>query len=252
MTRPLAHAGPMMTAGPADGWLPPAGSVLAVTDQPGQESADLGGVLYAFRQAGARLSLLCLTRGEASPLNASQYARLESVRPWELQLAASVLGVASVTVAGFPDGALHRQPRAELTTRIRHAIRRSSADLVLVNAPEAGGSGAAAAAAYAAAAAACAAARQAGVPVVARTVAVSLRTWAIDLGSAAGTARAIQKSAVAAHRSQSQALPGLIRRLDVAGRHELLRWLVRPRQASPADRALLDGSQPWPAPAGRT
>jgi N-acetylglucosamine malate deacetylase 2 len=246
----LATAG--MTAVPAEGWLPPAGSVLIVTDRPGQESTDLGGVLYAFRQAGARLSLLCLTRGEASPLNSTQSAQLESVRPWELQLAASVLGISSVTVASFPDGELHLRPREELSTRIRHAIRRSSADLVLVTAPEAGGSGAAAAAAYAAAAAACAAARQAGVPVVARTARGSPRTWAIDLGSAAHTARAIQRSAAAAHRSQSEALPGLIRRLDMAGPRELLRWLVRPRLASPADRALLDGSQPWPAATAAT
>jgi N-acetylglucosamine malate deacetylase 2 len=252
MTSAPALASPSMTAMPTDGWLPPASSVLIVTDRPGQESTDLGGVLYAFRQAGARLSLLCLTRGEASPLNSTQTARLESVRPWELQLAASVLGISSVTVASFPDGALHLQPRAELTTRVRHAIRRSGADLVLVAAPEAGGSGVAAAAGYAAAAAACTAARQAGVPVVSRTARGSPRTWAIDLGSAADTARAIQKSAAAAHRSQSQALPGLIRRLDRAGSRELLRWLVPPRLAGPAGRALLDGSQPWPAAAAAT
>lgn len=89
-------------------------------------------------------------------------------------------------------------------------------------------------------------------PVVARTADVSPRTWAIDLGSAADTARAIQKSAAAAHRSQSQALPGLIRRLDVAGRRELLRWLVRPRQVSPAGRALLDGSRRRPTAAAAT
>jgi LmbE family N-acetylglucosaminyl deacetylase len=240
----------MMTPVPVDGWLPPARSVLAVTDHPGLESTHLGGVLYAFRRRGARLSLLCLTRGEASPLNATHTARLELVRPGEVELAASVLGISSVTVAGFPDGVLDMQPRAELTTRIQHAIRRASANLVLVVAPEAAGSGAAAADAYAAAAAACEAARQAGVPVVARTVGVSSRSWAIDLGSAAHTARAIQKSAVAAHRSQSQDLPALIRRVDRAGSRELLRWLVRPRSASAADRALLDGSQPWPA-AGR-
>jgi LmbE family N-acetylglucosaminyl deacetylase len=38
--------------------------VLVVTARPFQESADLGGLLYAFRRSGASLSLLCLTRGE--------------------------------------------------------------------------------------------------------------------------------------------------------------------------------------------
>ncbi|MGH3295033.1 MAG: hypothetical protein ACRDP7_24865, partial [Trebonia sp.] len=47
------------------GLLPSAVRVLAVTARPGQESADLGGLLYAFRRTGASLSLLCLTRGKA-------------------------------------------------------------------------------------------------------------------------------------------------------------------------------------------
>jgi LmbE family N-acetylglucosaminyl deacetylase len=47
--------------------LPPAGNVLVVTARPGQESSDLGGLLYAFRCTGASLALLCLTRGEATP-----------------------------------------------------------------------------------------------------------------------------------------------------------------------------------------
>src|SRR5258708_22339991 len=47
--------------------LPMAGRVLAVTASPGQESTELGGVLHAFRRAGAHLALLCMTRGEASP-----------------------------------------------------------------------------------------------------------------------------------------------------------------------------------------
>ena len=64
-----------------------------VTARPGQESADLGGLLYAFRRAGTDLALLCLTRGEASPLNSTWAARLEAIRPWELQLAAKVLGI---------------------------------------------------------------------------------------------------------------------------------------------------------------
>ena len=46
--------------------LPGAGRVLAVTARPGQESADLGGLLFAFRRAGASLSLLCLTPSASS------------------------------------------------------------------------------------------------------------------------------------------------------------------------------------------
>jgi LmbE family N-acetylglucosaminyl deacetylase len=218
-----AAASVMMPVAPAGGLLPPAGSVLAVTARPGQESAHLGGPLYAFRCAGASLALLCLTRGEAPPLNSTLCGRLEAIRPWELQLAASVLGIAQIAVASFPDGALPHYPAEELTERVRHAIRQYSADLLLVIDPETGDPDDAAVAA-----AACNAASRAGVPVVARTDPGGPGAWMIDLGTGAATARAIQKAATAAHQSQSEALPGLIRRLDLLDGQEPLRWLIPP------------------------
>ena len=121
------------------GALPPAGTVLAVTARPGQESAELGGLLLAFRQRGASLSLLCLTRGEAAAPS-SGTARLEAVRPWEVQLAASILGVREVGVANYRDGRLHRYRTADLTERIGRAIHQYEPDLLLVIAPEAGDS----------------------------------------------------------------------------------------------------------------
>lgn len=219
---PIAHAGRE---------LPRAGSVLVVTARPGQESSELGGLLYAFRRTGASLALLCLTRGEASPLNSTWCARLEAIRPWELQLAANVLGISEVTVASYPDGRLRSHPVADLTQLVRRAIRRYSADLLLVIAPEAGDPDD-----TAAALAACAAARQAEVPVVARAEPGARGAWMIDLGAHAATARAIQKSAAAAHQSQSQALPELIRRLDLRDDREALRWLVPPLPAPGHDK----------------
>jgi LmbE family N-acetylglucosaminyl deacetylase len=225
-------------AEPADlpaGWLPRAGSVLVVLARPGQESAELGGLLYAFRRAGADLALLCLTRGEASAVNFTGSARLEAVRPWELQLAASVLGISHVTVASYPDGDLGRQPEAELRDRIGRAIREHAADLLLVIDPAAGDADDDGSAMddAAVAAAACTAARRAGVPVLARTGPPGRvpGAWVIDLGPDAGTARIIQKAAVAAHESQSPALPELIRRLDRLDGREHLRWLVTPAWA---------------------
>ena len=76
----------------------------------------LCGLRFAARP---HLALLCLSRGEASPLNSTGYARLEAIRPWELQLAASVLGISQVTVASFADGRLSRQPGTELGERLR-------------------------------------------------------------------------------------------------------------------------------------
>jgi len=207
-----------------------------VLARPGQES-DLGGLLFAFRRAGTDLALLSLTRGEASPLNSTWSARLEAVRPWELQLAAGVLGISQVTVASYPDGDLGRQPEAELRDRIGRAIREHAADLLLIIDPAAGDADDEGSAVddVAVAAAACAAAQRAGVPVLARTGPPGCvpGAWVIDLGPDAGTARAIQKAAAAAHESQSAALPQLIQRLDLLDGREQLRWLITPAWARP-------------------
>jgi len=240
MTSSSAAVSLMAPAAPACAPLPRAGSILVVTARPGQESADLGGLLYAFRRTGASLALLCLTRGEASPLN-STCARLEAIRPWEVQLAASVLGISRVTVADYPDGALGRYPVAELGERVRHAIRWHSADLLLVIDPAAGDPGDAAVAA-----AACAAARQAGLPTLARTIPGAPGAWMIDLGTDVATARAIQKSAAAAHASETEALPELERCLDRLDGREQLRWLVSPPQTPRFPRSREPISCPRP------
>jgi N-acetylglucosamine malate deacetylase 2 len=198
--------------------LPRAGHVLAVTARPGQESADLGVLLYAFRRRGASLALLTLTRGEASPVN-STCERLENVRPWELQVAAGLLGITSLTVADYPDGALHRYPPAELTERIRRAIRAHAADLLLVVEPAEADPDEAAVAR-----AACAAAEQTGIPVLARMPRPARYGWHVDLNPAAATAHAVQRAAVAAHASQAAAE----HRPDHPHHREQLRWLIPP------------------------
>jgi LmbE family N-acetylglucosaminyl deacetylase len=200
---------------------PRAASVLAVTARPGQESADLGGLLYAFRRSGASLSLLSLTRGEAAGQNSGS-ARLEAVRPWETQLAASILGIRRIGVANYRDGELHDYPTAELAEQIGRSIRERSADMLLVVGPEAGDR---ADAAVARAAQAAAASTRPGMR----------GAWTLDLGTDTETARAIQKSAAAAHASQSEALPALIGRLDLLGSGETLRWLSL-QQRIPAQR----------------
>jgi LmbE family N-acetylglucosaminyl deacetylase len=217
---PATHSGVARTFIPDP--LPSAARVLAVTARPGQESADLGGLLYAFRRSGASLSLLCLTRGEAAAQN-SGYARLEAARPWEVQMAAAILGVRHVAVASYRDGRLQHYSTSDLAGRIRRAIEQYSADLVLVVAPETGDIGDSAVAR-----AATAAALQAGVPVAARTRPGVAGAWILDLGPDAEVARAIQKSAAAAHATQAEALPELISRLNQLGSVETVRWLVSP------------------------
>ena len=208
--------------------LPWARNVLAVIARPGQESADLGALLYAFGRSGARLALLCLTRGEASPLN-STCERLETVRPWELQVAAGLLGVSSVTVSDYPDGGLSLAPVSALTEKVRRAIRSHAPDLLLVVDPAAAGDPDDARAAKAACLAA-----EPGLPVAARTLPGARSGWVIELGADTAAARAIQRSAAGAHVSQSAAGPQVRRRLDLLGGRERLRWLVPPAADSRA------------------
>jgi LmbE family N-acetylglucosaminyl deacetylase len=215
-TSPARPAPPVVPGDP----LPRAKHILAVTSRPGQESADLGGLLYAFRRRGASLALLCLTRGEASPLN-STYSRLETIRPWELQVAAGLLGISSVAVADYPDGQLARYPLAELTERVRRAAREHPPDLMLVIDP-AGGDPDDAAAAQAT----CSAAGQISVLAAARKLR-AFGGWQVDLGADAAAARAIQRSAMAAHVSQSGGLSQALRRLDTQGSRRQLRWLAQ-------------------------
>lgn len=219
---PAGPMGRIVPTGPPRAPLPPASRVLAVTARPGQESADLGGLLLAFRLSGAILALLCLTRGEASPLN-STYERLETVRPWELQVAAGILGVSSVMVADFPDGELSRSPLQALTERVRRAIREHRPDLLLIADPAGGGPDDARVAR-----AACLAAQQAGVAVAARAAPGTRGGRPVELGAAATAVRAIQRSAAAAHASQSDELAKLGHELDLLGGQEQLRWLLPP------------------------
>lgn len=229
--------------------LPVAGRVLAVTARPGPESTDLGGVLHAFRRAGARLALLCMTRGEASPLN-STCQRLEAIRPWELHAAAAILGISSVMVADFPDGRLSRSPLTALTERVQRAIDQHVPDLLLVTDPATGSPGDAQVAK-----AVCVAARSARLPVAAHTMAHAPGSWALGLEAAA--ARAIQRSAAAAHVSQSQDLARVHQRLDLLGGRERLRWLIRPpgsrKIPRPGSRAVarLRAPVPMTVPAPR-
>jgi hypothetical protein len=75
------------------------------------------------------------------------------------------------------------------------------------------------------AAAACAAGLCAGLPALEQTGLDARGAWVVDLGADAAAARAIQRSAAAAHASQSEGLLQVQHRLDALGGREHLRWL---------------------------
>ena len=63
---------------------------------------------------------------------------------------------------------------------------------------------------------------------MARTVSAVRGGWQVDLGDQAAQTRAVQRSAVAAHTSQSGGVDDITFRLRLLGRAEWLRWLVPP------------------------
>lgn len=231
--RPVAHG------------LPAVRAALAVFAHPDDETFGLGAVLDALVQAGAAVSGLCFTHGEASTLHAGLAGGdrpagpgLGTVRAAELADAARVLGLGRCDLLGYPDGRLAEVPVDELAAHVAEAARRHGAELLVVF-DEGGVTGhpdhrQATRAALVAAADLDLGVLAWAVPVaVADALAVELgaafsgrRPDEIDLTVAVDRSR--QRAALACHRSQSTANPVLHRRLALTGDVEHLRWLRRP------------------------
>jgi LmbE family N-acetylglucosaminyl deacetylase len=98
-------------------------SLLAVFAHPDDESLACGGLLAKCAELGARVSLLCVTRGEAGgPGN---------TRAEELQAAARVLGITSLVLLDHPDGMLPWENGGTLEADIRDAILRLGPEVVV-------------------------------------------------------------------------------------------------------------------------
>lgn len=218
--------------------LPPWRSVLVVVAHPDDESFALGALLAAFAEAGARVSVLCLTRGEASTLHGVE-GDLTELRADELAAAAEVLGLHDVTLLAYPDGRLTEVPLDELAAEVLTVARDIGADGVIgfdltgvTGHPDHAH----------ATAAAVSAAEMLDLPVlgwtVPDTVAAQLRAEhgaAFDGHSEAEidltvtVERTLQLKAVGCH--PSQAVPGSVlwRRIELLGDQEHLRWLRSPQ-----------------------
>lgn len=214
--------------------LPTWSSVLAVVAHPDDESFGLGGLLDAFVRAGSEVSVLCLTRGEASTLHGVP-GELDVLRERELREAAAVLGLASAVLSDHPDGGLSGLDPVVLATEVREAVARSHAEGLLVFDP----SGVTGHPDHVAAtAAALRAAAPAELPVLGWTVPADV---AKRLNDELGTGfvghepsqvdltvtvdRTRQRTACLAHASQSLPTSVLWRRLELLGDVEHLRRL---------------------------
>jgi len=214
--------------------LPAWRSVLAVVAHPDDESFGLGAVLSAFAAAGATVTVLCFTHGEASTLHGVS-GDLGAVRVGELDAAARVLGASGVRLLGYRDGALAEVDLGELAAHVVELAGRVGADgLVAFDLDGVTGHPDHC---RATAAGLCAAG----------TLGLRLLGWTLPHETADKLSkecgawftgqqpsgldvvitvdRTRQLDAIAEHRSQ--AVPGSVlwRRLELLGEHEHLRWL---------------------------
>ena len=109
-------------------------TILCVFAHPDDESLACGGTLARAADAGARVSLLCASRGEAVSASDPSLAAggdLGRVRTRELREAAAILGAAEVVVLDHPDGDLRWDDVPELHADIVTAIERYRPDAVI-------------------------------------------------------------------------------------------------------------------------
>lgn len=114
------------------------GALLAVFAHPDDESLAAGGLLALAADAGARVEVLCLTRGEAADANADDESRraLGTQRTHELEAAAQVLGLAGLEVLDHADGMLPWVDPMRLESDIGRAIRRLRPAVVVTFGPD--------------------------------------------------------------------------------------------------------------------
>jgi LmbE family N-acetylglucosaminyl deacetylase len=109
-------------------------TVLAIFAHPDDESLACGGTLARLADAGARVVVMCASRGERGSISDPALVPdgdLGGVRARELRDAAAVLGVAEVLVLDYPDGDLRWYHVPELHAEIVGAIQRYHPDAVI-------------------------------------------------------------------------------------------------------------------------
>lgn len=215
--------------------LPPWGAVLAVVAHPDDESFGLGAVLDGFVRAGATVSVLCLTQGEASTLGRG--ADLNTIRARELRQAADELGIESAVLLDHPDGRLAEVAGEALTADVLRELDARPVEGLVVFDP----SGITGHHDHIAATqAAVTAAESVGLPVLAWSipsdVAATLNAeygagfighGVDDIDAVVSVGRDKQRAACACHASQATPGSVLWRRLELLGDREHLRWLRR-------------------------
>lgn len=109
--------------------LPAFQRVVAVCAHPDDESFGLGAIIATLVEQGTAVEVVCLTRGEASTLHTDD-GPLDQRRHTELLAATGELGIERLEMADFPDGALDEVAPAALHRVIRPIAEGADALLV--------------------------------------------------------------------------------------------------------------------------
>jgi LmbE family N-acetylglucosaminyl deacetylase len=109
-------------------------TILAVFAHPDDESLACGGTLARAASGGARVVLLCASRGENGSISDPALVpdgNLGRVRVQELRAAAAALGISDVVIFNHPDGDLRWSDVPEFHSEIVMALRRYRPDAVI-------------------------------------------------------------------------------------------------------------------------
>ena len=107
-------------------------TVLAVFAHPDDESIACGGTLARLADEGARVVLVCASRGErGSNSGPTRDDELGVTRSRELRDAAAILGIADVLIFDHPDGDLRWAHVSELHAQLTMAVRHFGAAAVI-------------------------------------------------------------------------------------------------------------------------
>jgi LmbE family N-acetylglucosaminyl deacetylase len=110
-------------------------TMLVVLAHPDDESFAIGGTLAKYAAEGARITLICATRGEAGIPWTSPPATA-TIRERELRAAAAILGIAEVRFLDELDGMLFKADHTRITERLTTAMRELHPQVVITFGPD--------------------------------------------------------------------------------------------------------------------
>jgi LmbE family N-acetylglucosaminyl deacetylase len=109
-------------------------TILAVFAHPDDESLACGGTIARLADAGARVVLVCASRGDRgshSPAGVLPPGDLGRIRTAELRAAAETLGIADLVILNHPDGSLRWADVPQFHGELMIALRRYRPEAVV-------------------------------------------------------------------------------------------------------------------------